>query len=133
MTAQSTAKRAPKRGKKSAPVADPSPAAAEAPAFAAPVAAAAPPAAPALPSTLTLRQVDDTALMLLPAIAGGADVIDASAVLQCDTAGVQLLIAAARSAAARGGTLVLERPSPALVDGATRLGVAGTLGLDQAA
>jgi ABC-type transporter Mla MlaB component len=133
MTAQSTAKRAPKRGKKSAAVAESSPVASEAPAPAAPVVVVAALATPALPSTLTLRQVSDTALMLLPAIAGGADVIDASAVLQCDTAGVQLLIAAARSAAARGGTLVLERPSLALVDGATRLGVAGTLGLDQAA
>lgn len=131
MTAQPTAKRAAKRSKKPAPDADASPPAVVAATPVVTVAEA--PAMPALPSTLTLRQVGDTALMLLPAIAGGADFVDASAVLQCDTAGVQLLIAAAKSAAARGGTLVLDRPSAALIDGVTRLGVARTLGLERAA
>lgn len=133
MSAQPSAKRAPKRSKKPAPAADAVPAASEMSPPPAPAAVAAAPATPTLPSTLTLRQVSEAATMLLPAIAGGADLIDASEVLQCDTAGIQLLIAAARSAAARGGSLVLDRPSAALVDGATRLGVAGTLGLERVA
>jgi len=134
VTAPTTPKRAPKRAKKPVAAAVAVPAASPEPPSA-PVAAMAPvaPTVPTLPSTLTLRQVGEVAALLMPVVASGRYAVDASAVLQCDTAGVQLLIAASKSAAARGGALVLTGASPALVDGAIRLGVAAMLGLERAA
>ncbi|MBS0395986.1 MAG: hypothetical protein JSR54_15295, partial [Proteobacteria bacterium] len=49
-----------------------------------------------------------------------------------DTAGIQVLLAAGRTAAAHGRALRWSSPSAPLVEAAGRLGVAGLLGLAQA-
>ena len=56
--------------------------------------------------------------------------LDVSQVMQVDAAGIQLLLAFARTLEARGRALVLEAPAPALCRGAALLGVAEMLGLD---
>ena len=84
---------------------------------------------PALPAALEIRESAQTFEALRSAVNCGVDRIDASRVASVDTAGLQLLLAAGRTAAAHGRALRWDRPSSALIDAATKLGVAGVLGL----
>jgi ABC-type transporter Mla MlaB component len=98
----------------------------------APVVAVAAPAAevrPSLPPQLDIRDAHATAGLLQAAVAAGAECIDASRVASVDTAGLQLLLAAGRLAAAHGHALRWEGASSTLIEAATKLGVAGVLGL----
>lgn len=97
----------------------------------APVAAAstaAPVAGPALPAALDIREIAETFEFLRSAVNCGIDSIDASRVRSVDTAGLQLLLAAGRTAAAHGRALRWVGASSSLVEAATKLGVAGVLG-----
>lgn len=85
-----------------------------------------------LPAALTLRELGPVAARLRAAIDAGVADIDASAVAMADTAGVQLLAAAALSAARLGRPLHWRAASPALTQAAAQLGLAGTLGLGAA-
>jgi ABC-type transporter Mla MlaB component len=85
--------------------------------------------APALPASLDIREISASFEWLRSAVNCGVDCIDASRVASIDTAGLQLLLAAGRTAAAHGRALRWDRPSSTLIDAATRLGVAGVLGL----
>jgi len=136
VNAQNT-KRPVRRTKRPAPAARPTPRA-KTPAAPAPAAvvgavaaAVAPPVSsgPALPAALDIREIKDTFEALRSAVNCGVDSIDASRVTTVDTAGLQLLIAAGRTAAAHGRALRWDRPSSTLIDAATKLGVAGVLGL----
>lgn len=60
-------------------------------------------------------------------VAGGLAELDLSEVAECDTAGVQLLLALRRAAAAGGRSLHLVQPSPAVAEAARRLGAAELL------
>jgi ABC-type transporter Mla MlaB component len=101
----------------------------------APAAADRPPAAgrrnacPALPSVLDIRDISETFELLRSAVNCGVERIDASGVVRVDTAGLQLLLAAGRTAAAHGRALRWAGASSTLIEAATRLGVAGLLGL----
>ena len=86
-------------------------------------------ACPALPPALDIRDIRETFEFLRSAVNCGVDRIDASAVVRVDTAGLQLLLAAGRTAAAHGRALRWAGASSTLVEAATRLGVAGLLGL----
>jgi anti-anti-sigma regulatory factor len=103
------------------------------PAAAAVVAEAAPAAAPAarvtLPASLLIRDAAALRGELSAALAAGICDIEASAVTSVDTAGLQLLVAALRSAAVRGMQARLSAPSEALCAGARQLGVDVALGL----
>lgn len=138
MSHSTSAKRPPRRAKRAAPPARPcaAPSRAKAAAVAAPVvtapAPAAPSAGPALPATLDVREIGAAFEFLRSAVNCGVDSIDASRVTTIDTAGVQLLLAAGRTAAAHGRALRWAGPSSALIEAATRLGVAGVLGLVRA-
>lgn len=130
--AQNT-KRPVRRAKRAAPAARPAPRA-KAPIAPAPSAIAAPAPAPAssgpaLPAALDIREIKDIFESLRSAVNCGVDSIDASRVTTVDTAGLQLLLAAGRTAAAHGRALRWDRPSSTLIDAATKLGVAGVLGL----
>jgi len=96
----------------------------------APVAAPAAPVdtTPALPADLSIRAVRETAALIGAALAAGSERIDASRVAMVDSAGVQLLIAAGRTAAAHGRALRWAEASSSLIEAASRLGVAGLLG-----
>jgi ABC-type transporter Mla MlaB component len=128
-------KRPVRRTTRAAPAARPTPRAKAAPVAVPAVgsAAAATPApassGPALPAALDIREIKDTFESLRSAVNCGVDSIDASRVTTVDTAGLQLLLAAGRTAAAHGRALRWDRPSSSLIDAATRLGVAGVLGL----
>lgn len=64
-----------------------------------------------LPEELTIAEAADLRLRLLAALEGGAPVVlDGGAVADVDAAGLQLLCAARRSAAARGVKLTLRGP-----------------------
>ena len=78
-----------------------------------------------LGSTLGIREVGDLRARLLAAIDAGPVVIDASAVEQADSAGLQLLVSLERSLAARGEGVVYSGGSPALYDAARLLGLHG--------
>ncbi|HET7865231.1 MAG TPA: STAS domain-containing protein [Burkholderiaceae bacterium] len=54
-------------------------------------------------------------------------VLDLSLVQGCDSAGVQLLLAARRTLAARGRALRLAEPAPAVVEALTTLGLQALL------
>ncbi len=54
----------------------------------------------------------------------GGLALDLSAVPECDTAGVQLLLAARRAAAAAGQALRLDAPSAAVAEALRRCGAA---------
>ena len=126
MSQATNSKRPARRGKRS--VASARPAAARASAATAPAAGA----LPALPAQLDIRDAGTTVGLLKAAIAGGAECIDASRVASVDTAGLQLLLAAGRMAAAHGRALRWEGASSALIEAACKLGVAGVLGLARA-
>ncbi len=76
-----------------------------------------------LGSALGIREVGDLRARLLAAIEAGPVVIDAGAVEQADSAGLQLLVAVERSLAARGEGIVYNAASPALHDAARLLGL----------
>jgi ABC-type transporter Mla MlaB component len=134
------AKRPVRRAKRAASPARPAaaparPKAAPVAAATAVVAAAAPPApsaGPALPAALDIREISETFEFLRSAVNCGVDSIDASRVATVDTAGVQLLLAAGRTAAAHGRALRWAGPSSSLIEAATKLGVAGLLGFARA-
>jgi anti-anti-sigma regulatory factor len=64
-----------------------------------------------LPEELTIAEAADLRVRLLAALEGGGPVVlDGGAVADVDAAGLQLLCAARRSAAARGVTLTLRGP-----------------------
>jgi ABC-type transporter Mla MlaB component len=84
---------------------------------------------PALPPALDIRDIRETFEFLRSAVNCGVERIDASGVVRVDTAGLQLLLAAGRTAAAHGRALRWAGASSTLVEAATRLGVAGFLGL----
>jgi len=86
-------------------------------------------ALPALPAALDIRGIGETFEFLRSAVNCGIDSIDASRVVSVDTAGLQLLLAAGRTAAAHGRALRWAGASSSLVEAATRLGVAGILGI----
>lgn len=86
-------------------------------------------ALPALPPALDIREIRTCFELLRSAVNCGVDRIDASRVAAVDTAGLQLLLAAGRTAAAHGRTLRWAGASSALVEAATKLGIAGVLGL----
>ena len=136
-----TAKRPARRAKRASPAARPAAptrakaAAAVTTAAAASAAtpvAAAPSAGPALPPSLDIREIAGTFEFLRSAVNCGVEDIDASRVTTVDTAGVQLLLAAGRTAAAHGRALRWVGASSTLLDAATKLGVAGILGLARA-
>ena len=82
---------------------------------------------------LDLSAAESLRARLLSALARGEDLeIQAGAVRQIDTANLQLLCAAARDLRARERSLIITEPSPALLQAARRLGLAGVLGLDPA-
>ncbi len=87
-------------------------------------------AALALPAALSIREVSTVAPTLAAAIAAGASVLDSGAVSIIDTAGLQLLLSARRTAAALGVELRLAAPSAAVKDSARSLGFAAALGLE---
>ena len=89
----------------------------------------APPQAACLPAALTMHELGPVAARLRAALDAGVAEIDASAVATVDTAGVQLLAAAAVTAAALGRPLRLRAASPALTQAAVQLGLAVPLGL----
>ncbi len=90
------------------------------------------PSLPSLPPQLDIRDAEATAGLLHAAVVGGAERIDASRVASVDTAGLQLLLAAGRLAAAHGRALRWEGASSTLIEAASKLGVAGILGLARA-
>lgn len=96
-------------------------------------AVAAAPAALVLPASMTIREVDDLRAPLMRAVLGGALEIDATGLATIDTAGLQLLLAAFRSAAARGITPHWAQPSGVLASAAMRLGLAAQLGMREPA
>ena len=128
-------KRPVRRAKRAAPVARPSVAAR---AKAAPAVAVAghletpapvvPAPGPALPAALDIRGIAETFEFLRSAVNCGVESIDASRVATVDTAGVQLLLAAGRTAAAHSRALRWVDASSSLVEAATKLGVAAVLG-----
>ncbi len=126
------AKRPARRTKRAATAARPATARAKAAAVTtAPPAAAPTPvpvAGPALPAALDIREIAATFEFLRSAVNCGIDSIDASRVTSVDTAGLQLLLAAGRTAAAHGRALRWVGASSSLVEAATKLGVAGVLG-----
>ncbi|GEM_PF-2603788 len=76
-----------------------------------------------LPAALVIRDVAAVAEALLASLAAGALVVNASAVDSVDTAGLQLLVAAERSARERGIAARWLGPSEPLVRAARALGV----------
>lgn len=82
-----------------------------------------------LPARITIHEVRALHQQLLAQIGAWELVLDGSRVEQVDTAGLQLILAARRSAEAAGGRLEW-RPLPAAVLHATRaLGLDGEFGL----
>ena len=81
-----------------------------------------------LPASLAVRDVAEVAQRLRAAIAGGALVVDASAVAAVDTAGLQLLLAAERSARERGISTRWLGTSEVLKRAAAALGLGHAVG-----
>jgi anti-anti-sigma regulatory factor len=119
-------------------VADPVTDAAEAaPAAAAPLAeaVAAPPAAGGpvrLEGPVLIRKAAELSARLREALAAGRLQIDAGGVTQVDTATLQLFVAAVATARRDGAAVEWLAVSPALQDGARRLGLAAPLALPAA-
>jgi len=83
-----------------------------------------------LPMDLTIECVTALRLLLLEATASPVPLqLDAAAVDQCDTAGLQLLLAARRHAHAHGGMLAVIHAPPQLTAAAGHLGLVDALGL----
>ncbi len=83
-----------------------------------------------LPMDVTIETVHTLQPELVEALArGGPLAIDAAAVDRCDTAGLQLLLAAHVTGRARGVDIQITRATPALTAVADSLGLADQLGL----
>ncbi|MBK1689658.1 STAS domain-containing protein [Rubrivivax gelatinosus] len=84
----------------------------------------------AIEGELTIYRAAELRQALLAALdQHGADLeVDLAGVTEFDSAGVQLLMAAAKSAAARGGVLRLVRHSPAVLDAFAVLDLAAHFG-----
>ena len=78
-----------------------------------------------LPATLTAREARDTLRMLVLAIEGQADavVVDASSLLQFDSAALSVLLECQRRALALGKAFTLLEPPPKLTALAKLYGV----------
>lgn len=72
---------------------------------------------------LGIREVGDLRAQLLSAIDAGPVIIDAGAVEQADSAGLQLLVALERSLASRGEAITYSAAAPALHAAARLLGL----------
>jgi len=71
----------------------------------------------AIPGELTIFTAQALKAQILAAMGAGGDLeLDLAMVGEMDSAGVQLLVAAKREAAARGQTLAFTNHSPAVVD-----------------
>lgn len=85
----------------------------------------------AIEGELTIYRAAELRETLLAALAASPDVdltLDLSGVTEFDSAGVQLLMAASKSAQARGRALRLVRHSPSVLDGFRVLDLAGQFG-----
>lgn len=81
-----------------------------------------------------IQSVADLHLTLLKALEQSDCIeIDASAIQQIDTASLQLLLVAKRSAISQHKTLSIDFPSERFIEAATLLGLAEILEVDQAA
>lgn len=67
-----------------------------------------------LEGELTIYRAADLKDVCLAAIDADEPALDLSGITEIDTAGVQLLLLARREASARGRTLLLKAPSPAV-------------------
>jgi anti-sigma B factor antagonist len=77
----------------------------------------------ALSGSLTIQSAVDQHALVRDAMAAGTGAFDLSAVTECDTAGVQLLLAASQRARAQGVTLVLRHASEPVRDALRRYGL----------
>lgn len=75
------------------------------------------------PARLDIGNAADARQALLTALASGAGRLDLSAVVACDLAGLQLLLAAAATVRGNGGALSFHAPSPAVTAAASAFGV----------
>lgn len=80
-----------------------------------------------LPATLDLGTAEPVCRALLALPGDRPMILDGSAVESAGTPGLQVLVAAARMTAARGGTFRLADPSPALAAALADLGLADAL------
>jgi len=87
----------------------------------------------ALPASMLIRDVAAVADVLRASLAAGVLAVDASAVAAIDTAGIQLLLAAERSARERGIPARWLGASETLKAAASALGVADALSLEAVA
>jgi chemotaxis protein CheX len=84
-----------------------------------------------LPPALDLTTADPLHAALLAGLSHDpALLVDGSEVERAGTACLQVLVAAARTAAGRGGSFALRNPSTALRDAVGDLGLAGVLGME---
>jgi len=84
-----------------------------------------------LPAALDLTTADPLHAALLNALSQDLALhVDASFVERAGTACLQVLVAAARTAAGRGGSLTLVNPAAPLRDAAADLGLLGVLGME---
>lgn len=72
---------------------------------------------------LTIYHVAELKPRLLAWVEQGCPPLDLSATAECDSAGLQLLLAARRSALARGTTLTLTHAGAAVQDAVRRVGL----------
>jgi anti-sigma B factor antagonist len=80
--------------------------------------------APAAPGPeWTIHEAARLREQLLAHLEAGSSCLDLSGVSACDSAGVQLLLAARRSAQQRGQTLELLQPSDAVLESLRRYGL----------
>lgn len=81
----------------------------------------------ALPEALTIPHAAALREQLQQALDTGTTVLELAAVAECDSAGLQLLLAAQHSARVAGQALVLAGASPAVAEVFTRCGLAHRL------
>lgn len=82
-----------------------------------------------LPESLTIRTAGDFVGVMRTACASGVPVLDGSAVVEVDTAGLQVLLAAAAVARGAGTGLQWSATSPALLGVVAGFGLGDFLGL----
>jgi len=85
------------------------------------------PDAPPLDRDLTIYHVADLKPRLLAWADAGCAPLSLGAVAECDSAGVQLLLAARRTAIARGAALTLLDAPPTVQDAIRRVGLDNVL------
>jgi anti-sigma B factor antagonist len=81
----------------------------------------------ALDGELTIRQAAELQVVIAQWLATGMTELDLSGVHECDSAGLQLLIAAGRSARQQGRALALVEPSAAVRELFDRYALTGLL------